>query len=113
VCSSDLDHLRALTSGRAEVEVAAGQLLIERGAFGAGLYVIVDGSAVVELKGRTRELSPGSVVGERALLSPDGLRTARVRARTDLRVVAVPRSELERLCAEDPHLCEQLARSLG
>jgi CRP-like cAMP-binding protein len=51
------------------------------------------------------------VVGERALLSPDGLRTARVRALTDGVVVAVDRAEVDRLCAEDSAFAERLAES--
>jgi CRP-like cAMP-binding protein len=59
-------------------------------------------SVVVEAPDQTRELGPGSVVGERALLFPDGKRTARVRAKTRVRVLAVARAEFERLCARDP-----------
>lgn len=90
---------------------SAGQVLIERGKPGTGLYVVVDGQLVVEAPEGTRELGPGAVVGERALLSPDGLRTARVRALTDGVVVAVDRAEVDRLCAEDSAFAERLAES--
>ena len=88
---------------------SAGQVLIERGKPGTGLYVVVDGQLVVEAPEGTRELGPGAVVGEQALLSPDGLRTARVRALTDGVVVAVDRVEVDRLCAEDSAFAERLA----
>jgi CRP-like cAMP-binding protein len=90
---------------------AAGQVLIERGKPGTGLYVVVDGQLMVEAPEGSRELGPGAVVGERALLSADGLRTARVRALTDGVVVAVERVEVDRLCADDPAFAERLARS--
>jgi CRP-like cAMP-binding protein len=48
-------------------------------------------------------------VGERALLSADGTRTARVRALTHGVVIAVDRAEVDRLCAEDPAFAERLA----
>jgi CRP-like cAMP-binding protein len=51
------------------------------------------------------------VVGERALLSGDGVRSARVRALTAGVVVAVDRAEIDRLCADDPGFAERLARS--
>jgi CRP-like cAMP-binding protein len=51
------------------------------------------------------------VIGERALLSADGMRTARVRALTHGVVLAVERAEVERLCAEDPAFAERLATS--
>jgi CRP-like cAMP-binding protein len=65
---------------------------------------------VVEAPEGARELGPGSVVGERALLSEDGTRTARVRALTHGVVVAVERAEVDRLCAEDPAFAERLAQ---
>jgi CRP-like cAMP-binding protein len=83
-------------------------VLIERGQHGAGLYVILEGTVIVEAPEGTRELGPGAVVGERALLSADGTRTARVRATSDVRVLAIDRIEFERLCADDAGLARRL-----
>ena len=58
----------------------------------------------------TRELGPGDIFGERALLGEDIERTARVRARTDVRCLAIARPELERLLAEDPRLAQRLSQ---
>ena len=106
----DEDDLRKLEEAGSELSFGAGQMLIERGKPGTGLYVVLEGHIVVEAPEGTRELGPGSVVGERALLSEDGMRTARVRALTYGRVVAVDRAEVDRLCAEDPEFAERLAR---
>jgi CRP-like cAMP-binding protein len=103
------DDLRLLETEGAEAELAAGQALIERGQHGTGLYVVLEGTVVVEAPEGTRDLGPGSCIGERALLSEDGLRTARVRAATDVRVLAVGRAALERLCAENEGLAGRLA----
>jgi CRP-like cAMP-binding protein len=103
------DDLRLFQSVGTETEVPAGHLLIERGQPGAGLYVILEGGVTVEAPEGTRELDAGAVIGERALVSADGLRTARVRARSDVRVLAVTRSDFERLCAEDPGLVQRVA----
>jgi len=103
------DDLRRLEAAGSRVEFAAGKVLIERGQPGTGLFVVVDGNVLVEAPEGTRELGPGAVVGERALLSPDGTRTARVRALTDLVIVAVDRAEVDRLCAGDPAFAERLA----
>ena len=43
------------------------------------------------------------------MFSADGLRTARVRATTAVRVVAIDRAAFDRLCAEDPALAGRLA----
>jgi CRP-like cAMP-binding protein len=108
VDEADLSRLEAVGS---KVEFAAGKVLIERGKPGTGLFVVVDGNLVVEAPEGTRELGPGAVVGEQALLSSDGMRTARVRALTDVVVLAVERAEVDRLCAEDAGFADRLARS--
>ena len=105
----DEDDLRKLEAVGSELSFGSGQMLIERGKPGTGLYLVVEGHIVVEAPEGSRELGPGSVVGERALLSEDGTRTARVRALTNGRVVAVDRAEVDRLCAEDPAFAERLA----
>lgn len=103
------DDLRLLESVGRETEIAAGQVLIERGQHGAGLYVIVDGTVRVEAREGTRDLGPGACVGERALLSADGTRTARVLTTSDCRVLAVERSDFDRLCANDPGFAGRVA----
>jgi CRP-like cAMP-binding protein len=105
----DADDLRRLHEVGTESEVPAGHVLIERGQWGAGLYVILDGTVLVEAPEGTRELGPGSVVGERAMFSADGLRTARVQATTPVRVVAIDRVAFDRLCAEDREFAERIA----
>jgi CRP-like cAMP-binding protein len=106
------DDLRKLEAAGSQLTVESGQVLTERGKPGTGLYVVVEGQLVVETPDEgLLELGPGSVVGERAIFSEDGLRQARVRALTDGVVVAVDRTEVERLCAEDPEFAERLARS--
>jgi CRP-like cAMP-binding protein len=103
------DDLQLLGTVGAEANVAAGQVLIEHGQHGSGLYVILEGTVIVEAPEGTRELGPGAFVGERGLLSADGLRTARVRATSDIRVLAVDRIEFERLCADDPAFALRIA----
>jgi CRP/FNR family transcriptional regulator, cyclic AMP receptor protein len=105
----DEDDLRRLEAVGSELSFGAGQMLIERGKPGTGLYIVREGHIVIEAPEGTRELGPGSVVGERALLSEDGMRTARVRALTHGVVIAVDRAEVDRLCAEDPEFADRLA----
>jgi CRP-like cAMP-binding protein len=105
----DDDDLQKLEAVGSELSFGAGQMLIERGKPGTGLYVVLEGKIVVEAPEGTRELGPGAVVGERALLSEDGTRTARVRALTYGKVLTVERAEIERLCADDPGFAERLA----
>ncbi len=105
-----LDRLAAATT---EFDAPAGQALIERGKPGSGIFVLEEGHAVVESPEGHRDLGPGDVFGERALLGEDIHRTARVRAKTDVRCVAIGRVELERLLADDSRLADRLRRLAG
>jgi CRP-like cAMP-binding protein len=104
---AQLDRLAAATT---EFEAPAGQALIERGRVGSGIFVLEQGQAIVEAPEGTRELGPGDVFGERALLGDDIERTARVRAQTNVRCLAIARPEIERLLAEDPRVAERLSQ---
>jgi CRP-like cAMP-binding protein len=103
---AQLDRLAAATT---EFNAPAGQALIERGIPGSGMFVLEQGRAIVEAPEGTRELGPGDVFGERALLGDDIERTARVRAETDVRCLAIARPALEQLLAEDRRIAERLA----
>lgn len=105
------DDLRRLEEAGSTTHIPAGHVLIERGQYGTGLYVILEGTALVEAPEGTRELGPGTLVGERALLSEEGIRTARVRATTDLRVLAVDRLQFERLCEDDDTFAQRVAEA--
>ena len=100
-----LDRLAAATS---EFDAPAGQALIERGRPGSGLFVLEEGQAIVEAPDGRRELGPGDVFGERALLGDDIARTARVRAQTDVRCLAIARPDLEQVLAENQQLADRL-----
>jgi CRP-like cAMP-binding protein len=102
---AQLDRLAAATS---EFDAPAGQALIERGRPGSGIFVLEEGNAIVEAPEGTRQIGPGDVFGERALLGEDIARTARVRAESDVRCLAIARPELERLLAEDPRVADRL-----
>ncbi|MDX6370180.1 MAG: voltage-gated potassium channel [Gaiellaceae bacterium] len=102
---AQLDRLAAATS---EFDAPAGQALIERGRPGSGIFVLEEGHAIVEAPEGTRQIGPGDVFGERALFGEDISRTARVRAETDVRCLAIARPELEQLLAEDPRVADRL-----
>lgn len=100
-----------------EVDIPAGQVLIQPHLEGSGLFVVEDGVALVERPGKKVELGPGSFFGELALLTTEAVRTARVKAKTDLRCLAISRYDFRRILEEEPalaltlveHLAERLA----
>ncbi len=82
----------------------ADETLVEQGAPGDELYLVLDGVLVVDVDGvEVAEIGPGAIVGEKALLE-GGMRTATLRGRTRCRVAVIPgelidRHELEDLAA--------------
>ena len=80
------------------------ETLVEQGAPGDELYLVLDGVLAVDVDGEdVAEIGPGAIVGERALLE-GGTRTATLRARTPARIAVIPgelidRQELEDLAA--------------
>jgi CRP-like cAMP-binding protein len=105
----DEDELQALSAATSELEAPAGQMLIERGRPGSGLFILETGQAVVEAPEGQRELGPGDVFGERALLGDDVQRTARVRASTNVRCLAISRDAIEDLMRRRPEVAQRLS----
>jgi CRP-like cAMP-binding protein len=88
-------------------EAPAGQVLVEIGQPGSGLFVIQDGEVHVELPGRVVTRGPGEFVGEISLLT-DRPRTARVRASTGVRCWALARKDFARLLEDHPRIAVRM-----
>jgi voltage-gated potassium channel len=100
--------LAAIADAANEVEVPPGQLLVQPGQAGTGMFFITDGTAVVETRREHVELGPGQFFGELALMKPDAIRTARVRAKTPLRCLALDRASFRGLVATHPDVAASL-----
>jgi CRP-like cAMP-binding protein len=71
-------------------------MLVEQGAPGDELYLVLDGVLGVEIDGdEVAEIGPGAIVGEKALLE-GGTRTATLRARTRGRIAVIPGDMIDR-----------------
>jgi Cyclic nucleotide-binding domain len=99
---------RELMAGKAIPErrtLEPDEMLVEQGAPGDELYLVLDGVLAVGIDGEeVAEIGPGAIVGERALLE-GGTRTATLSARTRCRVAVIRgeligRRELEDLSAK-------------
>jgi CRP-like cAMP-binding protein len=102
------DELTHVAEAVNEVEVPAGQLLVQPGTAGSGMFFIAEGTAVVETKRDEIELGPGQFFGELALMSEEATRTARVQAKTELRCLALDRASFRTLVAEHPEVAATL-----
>ena len=107
---ADLDdeQIDMLAAATTELVAPAGRTLITRGEAGSGLFVLEEGTAIVESPDGQHELGPGDVFGERSLVGDDIRRTARVRAQTDVRCLAIARAEIEKAIGANSRLADRL-----
>ena len=112
---SSLDDraLEQIAAVATEFEAQAGQILIEIGQPGSGLFVIEEGTVRVELPGGDRiERGPGQFFGELSVLS-DTPRTARVAAATDLRGLAIRRGDMNSLLDRQPAIAVAMLHEMA
>ena len=97
-----------------DVELRPGQVLIEPRAKGSGMFVLLEGTVTAVTRGkRGRELGAGDIVGELALLTPDAQRTARVRATTPVRCLAIARGDFRRILTDEPNVAIQVLETVA
>lgn len=96
-----------------EVEVEAGQVLIDQEGFGQELLVVLDGTAEVTRDGRhLADLGPGEAIGEIALL--DGKpRTATVTAKEPMALLTISKRAFDTVLDRVPGLAHALLRTLA
>jgi CRP/FNR family transcriptional regulator, cyclic AMP receptor protein len=110
----DDEALALVASVARDFEAPAGRVLTEPKQTGAGMFVIEDGEARAEMRGgATRTLGGGECFGELALLVPDGARTARVSAVTNVRCVAIDRQDFHHLLEREPRIAISLLQVLA
>jgi CRP-like cAMP-binding protein len=103
--AGDLERVGEATT---ELEVPAGQVLVQPGMKGTGMFFIAEGTVVVETRHDHIELGPGDFFGELALMTEDATRTARVRAKTPLRCLALDRKDFRELVSSHPEVAASL-----
>jgi Cyclic nucleotide-binding domain len=76
--------------------IKEGHLLMEQGQLGAELFLLLDGVLALEVDGEVvGEVGPGAILGERAIIEPEGRRTATLRALTKSRVAVADVSQID------------------
>jgi CRP-like cAMP-binding protein len=94
--------LRRVAEAAAPFEVEHGYVLAERGQPGSGMFVILDGTAEVDVPNHEPLMvGPGEFVGELSLLT-DAPRVARVKAVTPVRGLAIGRGAFTELMHDEP-----------
>jgi CPA1 family monovalent cation:H+ antiporter len=104
------DELRRVADCAEEIEVAAGEQLLEEGRFAFEFFAIQWGVAEVVRNGTAlAELGPGDVFGELGALS-HGQRSASVVAKFPTKVVCIRAQDFRHFAEEMPELGERIRR---
>jgi len=106
-------QLRAIAKITEVIEVPAGTVLARLGNAGEEFFVILDGTARVDISHRKRaRLGPGQYFGEMSLLD-GGPRSATVVAETPLRLLVIKRRDFSTLLREATDLTQNLLITLS
>ena len=98
-------HLKMLARLVDELDADPGDVLMEEGDYGYEAIFIEAGSAEVRQHGEPiNTVGPGEIVGELALIDPDGKRTASVVVVTQLRALSLTSHSVREIQARMPDL---------
>jgi CRP-like cAMP-binding protein len=106
-----------LAEGARPVAFVAGETIVAEDEPGSSMFVIVEGSAEVTLRGEggprhLADLGPGGIIGEGSLLT-GATRSATVTARSPLTGVEIDKAAIEPLFDAEPKLVERFADSIA
>ena len=96
-----------------ELDLPAGQVLIEEGTRGLEFFVLADGEVSVAQSGRrVRTLSTGDFFGEIALVT-DVPRTSTVTAEAPVRVLVMTKRDFQRVLRDHPSIQAKVLEALA
>jgi CRP/FNR family cyclic AMP-dependent transcriptional regulator len=105
-------HRRMLARHIDELVADPGDHLMDEGDYGYEAIFIEDGTAEVRQQGELiNTIGAGEIVGELALVEPDGKRTATVTVSTPLRAVSLTSRSFHEIRSRMPDLAEAIDRA--
>jgi CRP/FNR family transcriptional regulator, cyclic AMP receptor protein len=105
-------ELQRLAGQLHERKFPAGSVVVSEGATGTGFFVITEGEAEVEIGGQVRgKLGPGDYFGEMALID-EGIRSATIKAITDLTCYGMTPWEFKPFVDEHPEVAWTLLQHM-
>jgi len=105
--------IERVVASAGEMTSEAGQILALQGDPGSGMFVILEGTVLVEWRGGSVELGPGDFFGELTLLAPGGTRIARVRASSHVTCLAIPRDDALALVESEPTVALAMLKEIA
>ena len=107
------DHIQSVCGVLLPFDAPAGQVLVQPGMVGAGLFLIEQGSVTLTVQNKELELGSGEFFGELALLDERAVRTTRVRAKTDVSGYCIDRHDFTKLLEEEPKIALSMLKVLA
>lgn len=109
----DEQGLSQVAAVATEFEAPSGQVLVEIGQPGLGVFVIEAGTVRIEPPGdEPIDRGPGDFFGELAILT-DSPRTARVSATSDVNGLVIRRADIEDLLNREPTIAVAMLREVA
>jgi len=105
--------LERIAASAGELTCEPGQIIALRGDPGSGMFLMLEGEAVVEWRGGEAALAAGDFFGELTLLAPGGKRIARVRAKTPVRCLAIARDDALALVESEPSVALAMLKEIA
>lgn len=106
-------QLEAIANAAKEIERGTGEVLAKEGDTGIGFFLILEGTAQVDVGGDPKaELGPGDSFGEISLLD-GGPRTATVTATSQMRLLGLTAWAFKAIVKEHPELAVRLLEVLA
>ena len=103
-------EIRRIDRLATSVTIDAGRVLFRRGEIGRQCFVILEGEATVDTIDGPVMVGRGAVIGELALLAPNGRNTATVTTDTDLDALVFTRTEFRQLMSSLPTVAHRILR---
>lgn len=113
------DELDRLVNELAVVNLKPGEILFHEGDAGEHLYIVVKGELEILMAPDTNNelilnlLHEGEYLGEMSLIQPGGHRTASARARGDVVLLSMSRTQFKDLLKRHPYLANSMVRVLS
>lgn len=114
-----MDELDRLMSELEVVNLKSGEILFREGDVGEHLYIVVSGELEIVMGPETggelvlNTLHEGEYIGEMSLIQPGGLRTAGSRARGDVVLLSMSRTQFKDLLQRHPELAKSMVSVLS
>jgi CRP/FNR family transcriptional regulator, cyclic AMP receptor protein len=107
-------ELRKLAGQLRERSYPAGQTIVEEGKGGVGFFLILEGSAVVTIRGEERgRLQTGDTFGELALIDINADRIATIVAETELRCACMTAWEFRPFVIAHPEVAWSMLQGMA